>query len=343
MKRSKWVFTIVLMFVTVVIDAQTKNANLNAFFEDKRTLKVTISTDIKDLASEKKSLKPVGASVTFNFPDSSFISDSIKIKHRGNFRKENCYLASLMLQFNNPKSSNFPSFKRLKLVGGCGKNKNDEQYLLKEYMVYQLYNILTDYSFRVRLMDVNYIDTKNKVKPYSQFAFVIEDVDDLAKRNKCKEKKFVRATPNSTKSSETTLVNMFQYMIGNTDWSIPFFHNMKLLVPKKDTNSLPIPVAYDFDVSGFVNPPYAEPPPDLGIEKVTQRLYRGFPKPIEELRVIINLFLQKEIEFYDLINNFNLLSQSTKKEMLAYLDEFFKIIKNEAEVKNVFITNARRN
>lgn len=343
MKSSKWVFSILFMFVMLVVEAQTKKINLNSFFEDKRPLKVTISTDIKDLLSEKKSLKPVAATLTFNFPDSSIISDSIKIKHRGNFRKENCYLASLMLQFKNTKSSAFSPFKRLKMVGGCGKNKNDEQYLLKEYMVYQLYNLLTNYSFRVRLMEVNYIDVKNKVKPYSQYAFVIEDIDDVAKRNKCQEKKFVRATSNSTKSSETILVAMFQYMIGNTDWSIPFFHNIKLMVPKKDTNSMPIPVAYDFDISGFVNPPYAEPPPDLGIDKVTQRLYRGFPKPMEELQVVINLFLQKENEIYSLINDFDLLSQNSKKEMHSYLEDFFKTIKNETEVKNVFITNARRN
>ena len=343
MTKSKWGFSILLLFVTIFIEAQTKKIDVNAFFEDKRPLKVTISTDIKDLQSEKKSLKAVNASITINFPDSISISDSIKIKHRGNFRKENCYLASLMLQFNNTKTSHFSPFKRLKLVGGCGKNKNDEQYLLKEYMVYQLYNLLTNYSFRVRLMEINYIDTKNKIKPYSQYAFVIEDIDDVAKRNNCKEKKFVKAIPNSTKSSETILVAMFQYMIGNTDWSIPFFHNIKLVVPKKDTNSMPIPVAYDFDVSGFVNPPYAEPPPDIGIERVTQRVYRGFPKPIEELQVVINLFLQKEDEIYSMINDFNLLSESSKKEMQSYLKDFFKTIKNENEVKSVFITNARKN
>jgi hypothetical protein len=343
MTSNKWVLNILFLFVTIFSEAQTKKIDINAFFDDKRPLKVTISTDIKDLVSAKKSLKSVNATLTINFPDSNSISDSIKIKHRGNFRKENCYLASLMLQFNNTKSSNFYPFKRLKLVGGCGKNKNDEQYLLKEYMVYQLYNLLTNYSFRVRLMEVNYIDIKNKVKPYSQYAFVLEDIDDVAKRNKCQEKKFVKATPNSTKSSETILVAMFQYMIGNTDWSIPFFHNIKLLVPKKDTNSIPIPVAYDFDVSGFVNPPYAEPPPDMGIEKVTQRLYRGFPKPIEDLQVVINLFLQKENEIYSLINDFELLNQTSKKEMHSYLEDFFKTIKNENEVKSVFITNARKN
>lgn len=337
--------SLVILFLASYTGLVAQNGEIKSkeFFSDERTLEVKLSTDIKKLAGDKKSMKGTDGIISIKFPDSSITEGAVQLKPRGIFRKEHCYLASLMLQFNLNKTSKLAPLKKLKMVGGCGKNWDDEQFLLKEYLVYKMYNLLTDFSFRVRLMKVNYEDTKGKVKPYSQYAFVIEDVDALAKRNKYQEKELIKYGPNGTNRNETLLMSVFQYMIGNTDWSIPYYHNIKLVVPKSDTNALPIPIAYDFDVSGLVNPPYAAPPPDLGIERVTDRLFRGYAPPMEELQVVIDLFLQKEKEIFSLVNNFSLLNQRTRKEMNSFLEDFFTIIKDKADVKNVFITNARRN
>lgn len=335
-------FILFLIAYTGVV-AQTGEIKSKEFFSDERTLEVKLSTDIKKLAGDKKSMKGTDGTFSIKFPDSSIVEGPVQIKPRGIFRKNNCYLASLMVQFNVDKASKLAPLKKLKMVGGCGKNWDDEQFLLKEYLVYKMYNLLTDFSFRVRLMKVNYEDTKEKIKPYSQYAFVIEDVDALAKRNKYQEKELIKYGPNGTNRNETLLMAVFQYMIGNTDWSITYYHNIKLVVPKSDTNALPIPIAYDFDVSGMVNPPYAAPPPDLGIERVTDRLFRGYAPAMEDLQGVIDLFLKREKEIFALVNNFSLLNQRSKKEMNSFLEEFFDIIKDKADVKRVFITNARRN
>ena len=54
---------------------------------------------------------------------------------------------------------------------------------------------------------------------------------------------------------------MFQYMIANTDWSTTFLHNAKL-IQLNDTKKY-IPLAYDFDMAGFVDAPYAVADPSL--------------------------------------------------------------------------------
>ena len=343
MKSKKWIIAIVFLFLAQLIIAQPKPIDDKEFFKDDRIIEMKLSTDIKGLLAEKKDMNFVGATVSFKFKDGTVAEGPVKIRPRGNFRKAQCRLASLMIDFKNPASPAFSKFGTIKMVGGCGFTASNEQYLLKEYLVYKMYNMLTDLSFRVRLLHVNYFDTKAKVKSYDQYAFLIEDVDDLAKRHKFQEKENTRYSPIGMRREESTMFFLFQYMIGNTDWSIPFYHNVKLLVDKKDTMSMPYPIAYDFDISGLVNPPYGAPPPELGIEHLTQRLYRGYERSMDEIELAVKPFLEKEEAFYAMINNFDLLTAGSKKEMLNFLKEFYSTIKSKKELKTIFVDNALRN
>ncbi len=343
MKSKKWIIAIVFLFLVKVNFAQVKPIDDKEFFKDERIIEMKLSTDIKGLLAEKKDLNYVSAAVSWKLPDGSVVAGPVRIKPRGKFRKEHCRLASLMIDFKHQASPAFSKFGTLKLVGGCGFTASHEQYLLKEYLVYKIYNMFTDMSFRVRLLHINYFDTKSKIKSYTQYGFLMEDVDDLAKRTKCQEKENTRYSPVGMRREEATLFYLFEYMIGNTDFSIPFYHNVKLLVDKTDTLSSPYPIAYDFDVSGLVNPPYGVPPPELGLEYLTQRLYRGYERSMDEIELAVKPFLEKEEAIYALINNFDLLNSGSKKEMLNFLKGFYTEIKSKKELKKIFVDNALRN
>ena len=138
-----------------------------------------------------------------------------------------------------------------------------------------------------------------------------------------------------------TIVAIFEYMIGNTDWSVPGSHNIKILHSKNDTLSRPYVVPYDFDFSGLVNTSYSAPDERLEIENVRQRAYRGFPRTMEELDDVLAIFNKEKANIYSTINNFNLLTSTTKKGMTDYLDEFYKTINNASKIKVAFISNAR--
>lgn len=342
MSGPKWLLTIIVVCTSQLLQAQNTAKVFQDFFADEGIINVTINTDIRNLIAEKKSLKDVEALITCKFADSSEIKETIKIRPRGHFRRENCYLSSLMLIFNSNLSNKLAFLKNLKMVAPCGKTSSDEQHLLKEYQAYKTYNILTDLSFRVRLLRVTYNDIRKNVGSFTQYAFLLEDIDAVAKRNNHRQKKNISFSPAGTNRYQTTLMCIFQYMIGNTDWSIPNYHNIKLVVPRKDTSSVPLPVPYDFDMTGIVNPPYAGTSPIFEIEKVTDRLYRGFPVSIEEVQTIIDLFLQKEKEILGSIYSFNLLNKRSKHDMAYFLNGFFSEIKDKSVVKAVFITNARR-
>jgi hypothetical protein len=194
-------------------------------------------------------------------------------------------------------------------------------------------------------MRITYKDSKGKKKPFTQYAFVVEDVDAMAKRNGCKEWKNGVGSYEALDRDQMTLLTVFEYMIGNTDWGLKANednHNLRLIYQKKDSASKPYAVPLDFDHSGLVNANYASPNPLLGIESVVQRVYRGFPRTIIELQRVFQVFNGQREKINALIRDFQPLAAHHKKEMITYLDGFYKTINKEKEVQSIFITNARQ-
>ena len=312
------------------------------FFKDETPLVVTLSTDLGSLLSGKIKNEYQPAVFACKHPDGSDISEEIRLNLRGHSRRTICNIPPIRLSFRNPGSPRLSSLRNLKLVSECKPGSDYEQYLLKEYLIYKLYNILSEKSFRVRLLKITYQDNVGKKKAFTKNAFVIENVDALSKRLHCKELNNLKLNSENINREQMTIVNLFEYMIGNTDWSVPNNHNIKLLRFKKDSMALPYPIPYDFDYSGMVNADYAVPDEIMGIESVVQRVYRGFPRSMTELTVAIAVFNQHKDEIDALVNNFELLSSYTKKEVSSYISDFYKIINDSKEVQKLFIDNARK-
>jgi hypothetical protein len=343
MKRNYWLIPVCLLLITFTTKAQPGVVDSLKFFTDEKLIDLTLTTDIRKLQTEKKLDIYQDATVSFHFPDSTVIDETITVAARGHFRRENCNIPPMSLNFRNLTSPRLSSLGKLKLVMGCGTNSEDEQLLLKEYLIYKIYNLLEKKSFLVRLVKVNYRDSKNKMKPYSQYAFLIEDDNDMARRNGCKTKAKAQYQTENTNREQMTMVGVFEYMISNGDWSVPNNHNTKLIYEKKNDAALPYVVPYDFDHSGFVNAGYAVPNELLGTEKVTERVYRGFGRTMEELESTFEIYRKQKDNITSLIMNFPFLKDRTKKEAVDYLNEFYKTINDKRQVKSEFIDNARKN
>jgi hypothetical protein len=342
MRKKSWILLFALC--NIVASAQPGAVDATKFFTDERPLDVTLATDFKKLFAEKTSEALVPATITMRFPDSSIITEAININTRGISRKEICKMPPIMLNFKNITSPKLSPLKKLKLVSACGASNDEGQLLLKEALCYKIYNHITDMSFRIRMIHITYQDTKGKIKSYTEPGFIIEDMGALVKRNKCKEVKNQLFYTEQTDRQQVTLVAIFEYMIGNLDWATWKYHNIKLMRPVNDSTRLPYPVAFDFDYSGLVNAPYAVPPENIPeVTSVTQRNYRGYPRTIEELQSTLSVFKQKKDAINNLVMNFEGLTKNTKKEVLDFLDDFFKTIEKESQVKKAFIDNARTN
>ncbi|HMU47969.1 MAG TPA: hypothetical protein PKC72_16475 [Chitinophagaceae bacterium] len=338
---KKFLTALVIFFLIFKLSVFAQPVDSIRFFTDDKLVDLTLTTDIRNLQNQKGDEQYQDASVVCRFPDSTTINEQIRVCARGVFRRDYCRIPPMFLNFRNPTSPRLHPLGKLKLVIGCGMKTADEELLLKEYLTYKIYNLLEEKSFRVRLMNVHYNDTRNKIKPFSQYAFLIEDDADMARRNGCKKKDYSMYLTEATDRQTMTMVAIFQYMIGNTDWAVPNDHNVKLIFDRKNEYQPPFVVPYDFDYCGLVNAGYAIPHEIIGTESVTERVYRGFPRSMEEIQVVLDVFRAQKQNIYSLISNFEPLSQRTRKEMIDYLDEFFRMIESKGQVKSIFIDNAR--
>ncbi len=338
------IFTLLLLSIifTTGIKAQSTVDKVQ-FFNDTSVINATLTTNLTKLLNnrEKEGYK-LPATFTCRLADGTNVNDEMSIETRGKYRRGFCYIPPLKLSFNVNANAAMYQLHSLKLVSMCKTADIYGQYLLKEYIVYKLYNIITDKSFHVRLLNLNIADSSGKKKPITEYAFLIEDIKEMAKRNSCTEFKNDNLITEATSRRQMTIVGVFEYMIGNTDWAVPGGHNTKLILDKSDSTARPYVVPYDFDFSGLVGTDYSAPDERLGIEDVKQRLYRGFIRTMGEMNEVLQLFRKKKDEMYATISNFALLSDYSKKQMIDYLDEFFESMENPAIVKDVFITSARK-
>lgn len=299
-----------------------------------------LSFDIRKLFKEKYIDEYRNAKLSYRLNDSVDLEKTIRLKARGITRKRLCQLPPLKINLKKAEihAGELKGIKKLKLVTCCKYSRTFEQYVLKEYMTYKLYNLLTDCSFRVRLIQICYVDIgRKKPKEYTSYGFAIEDVNVLAERNNAIRIKINTLNQNCIDKVSMNRVALFQFMIGNTDWSVPGQHNVKLLKLNDPLKVTPFVVPYDFDYSGFVNTHYSVPAEIFMIDNVRERLFRGIYCIPEEYEATIQLFLDKKESIYQTILEFEYFKEWTRNEVLEYIDDFFRIIESDDLIRqNIF-------
>lgn len=342
MKKNIYFLFLFPFLISNLVYGQTLQVKKKKFFSDTTIFNSTIATDmVKLFRSKSKTGFTIGGTFSTDLDGNAMNNEPVNLEIRGHFRKDFCYIPPLKIIFKKDSTSPLTKLGSLKLVSECRTPEINDQYLLKEYLIYKIYNLLTDLSFRVRLSNVSLVDISEKKKTIEEHAFFLEDIKEVAKRNNCTSWKKRKIDPRETDRKQMTMVAIFEYMIGNTDWGVSANHNTELIIPKSDTIKRPYVVPYDFDFSGMVNTDYSIPDERLGIQSVRERLYRGFPRSLEEINEALEVYRKNKDAIYDMINNFNLLTSRTKKEMKGYLNDFYDLISRPSSVENVFVKNAR--
>jgi hypothetical protein len=147
------------------------------------------------------------------------------------------------------------------------------------------------------------------------------------------EKQLIR--PEQTNRNEFLNMAVFQYMIGNTDWSVQYRQNIKLIATDSSTRAVTVP--YDFDLAGIVGAPYAKPAAELNLRSTRQRRYRGFC--MDEMAAFEKVFLnfnELKEDIYSLYTNSELLDKRYIRTTLKYLDDFYDTINDSKRAKREF-------
>lgn len=302
-------------------------------FDTDSILNIKLSGDSRKLLNDRGDNPGYHAmNLLYSNEDSIEISIPVKVKTRGHFRKlkENCNYPPLLLHFSKSeplKSSIFNTQDKVKLVMPCIQ----EEYVIREWMVYRLYNLVTPKSFRSRLVRLKMDNTQKQKTTNAFYGILLEEEKQMAKRNGMIAINLKRH-PTQTDQDAFLTMAVFQYLVGNTDWSVEFLQNIKLIAP--DSNSIPATVAYDFDHSGMVSAPYAHPAEALLMSSVRERRYRGYcVTDMKKFDPIIALFNHLKKDIYGLYTNCTLLDKNYIKSTLKYFDEFYATINNASELK----------
>ena len=315
----------------------SQSLDRTTFFEEHSIASLFLSGSLKNIDIEKQKEVKRPGQATFVFEDGSKYSGPIELHGRGKLRFDYCDPPPLMLYFKTKQPSGLRNLGKLKLVWSCRGSDYYDQLVVKEYLIYRMYNLLTPLSLRVRLLNIQFIDSAKNGNPLSRKGFLIEDIDELARRNGCREYEDTSLIPMETNQRQYALVTVFQYMVANTDWSVSNYQNIKMVVSDTAHKMVPFVVPYDFDNSGLVNAEYAVPNEKLPIETVRERYNKGVSLKKSDIDAVRNLFMEKRDSILLMVEQCPELKASHKKDMLNYLAAFFKELENEVLFNNIFL------
>lgn len=299
-------------------------------------LHVVIETNLKPLKQDRKSGEWQPAVFRIMDGDNVAFEQQVKVTARGNMRKKICQFPPIKIRFydEKPEDDSLADINELKLVISCRNTTDDDQLVLRENLAYALYNRLTDESFRVKSAVVQFkTPGRNKVSQESK-AFFIESERELASRLGGRPLKPRLISPNVMDSMSYARMCLFQYMIGNTDWGAYTRHNMKIIA--LGSHHI-IAVPYDFDYAGMVDADYAAPAPDVPIKHVRERYYLGLCESPALYESVFQEFLAHKREILNLCDAYPDLSYASKRDIRAYLEDFFTVLENPNKARKEII------
>lgn len=282
---------------------------------------------IEDASLLRSTFRPSRVSAYSQFGPSPTIP--VQLETRGNFRlkPENCNFPplKLILHSDNDGPGIFLKNNSVKLVSQCQFfQHNYETFLLQEYLIYKIYSFLSEYSFRVRLLKIKYINEGFLFDTLSRYSFALEPPKVMAKRYKAKRVNSNNVDLNEVDAWQYKLICFFEFMIMNNDWSMAICHNIELIQPNPEKP--PIPVPFDFDWSGIIHVPYKVPSAN-GLSTIQpERIFKGDFKSRKQVKDMIHFFNSKRGAIYAFVSQFKELDSSYRISFLKTLDDFYNIL-----------------
>lgn len=339
------------MLLLVLTAGDVDAAERKPLFREHDILKAVLTAPISQTYAQRHS------DVRLYFPGQwSYLDENgeprrldVSIRIRGNFRKDYCELPPIRLNFKKSqvKGTLFSGQDKLKLVSPCQHGLESQQKLLLEYIAYRIFEILTDYSFGARLLRLSYVDSDEKLKSWTDLAFVIEDEGDIGKRLRLDRARVAENRFEELDQPTTALMELFQLLISNHDYSVlqgppgEYCCHNAVMYTREETADKRIPIPYDFDMAGLVNADYAAPPSHLPIRLVRTRFYRGLCQPPEVMDEAVARMLSKKAEILALFTNLKELSRLSRNRNIAYVKKFFAILEDEALFQETVLDRCR--
>jgi hypothetical protein len=304
-------------------------------FESDELLEVTLSFDLTAFQKKSDRAGTYDGTLIINPGQMDSVSRKVTVRYRGENRFQTCFFPPIQIIFKKSVYSvaDTGKFKKVKLVTHCMPGSASDDLVLREYLVYKLYNVMTDTSYRVRLLRITYIDTGKKKKPITQFGIFIEPDNILAARTNSTVVKTENLNQSHIIPAVMDRVAIFNYMIANWDWSVPKQHNITVIKSKSAIQTgLGIAVPYDFDLCGVVNADYSAPAPEMGLTSSRDRKFAGICREKPTIEAELKYFREKKDKLYSVVNELPHFNQRSKKDIMVFLDDFFDKLEKQRDI-----------
>ncbi len=314
-------------------------------FESSELLELRLEAPFRRMISEQEGRFP--ARILLSSIPTDTINLEIAPRGESRLRSGICDFPGLMLFFSDSLvGTPFEGQGALPAVTHCKDRDSYEQLMLLEYLAYRAYNVLTELSLRVRLAHIEYYDSERDRSVAERYGFLLEHWDFLAERNGWTQLSVPIMPPDEYDVAQRSLFEVFQYFLGNTDWSFVFpspdedicCHNA---IPVGNFAGQVFPVPFDFDQAGLVDAPYATVDPSLPIRRVRDRLFRGICGPPGPLNETLGLFEVRQAEIKALFEEAYFLSPRSRSRSLSYIEDFFETISDDRQVERGMISKCR--
>lgn len=336
-------FICVWLLFLVAFTAHSQSANITPLFQEQQALQLKLTSSIKDIKKKTNDSTYLPAHLYVRNASGAWDSIAIEVRARGIFRRKNCYFAPIRIKVKKEaaKGTILEGNKSLKLVMPCENSGDKNELVMKEFTAYKMYEKISPYHFKTRLANLTFIEQDGKKsKTHELVTFLIEDDDLVAKRFNAKIMENLNLHPLRLSDTSAVKHDLFQYMIGNLDWSTTFLHNSKIML--QPTNRY-IPLAYDFDMSGYVNPPYGVANQELGQEDIRDRIYRGFCRQEPVVQATRQHYLKVEPDVMAALASYEKdFPPRTYSTMKQYVEGFYAILKNDNDFKKKIVEGCRR-
>jgi hypothetical protein len=319
--------------------------NTTLLFQSEEKLPLKLRYSQKDLRNLTNDSTYLNTTLWYQDTPGSWKNLEVKIRSRGNYRLKNCYFPPVKIKLKKSLTlgTMFEGHKELKLVLPCLLQKVNNDLILKEYMAYKFFETLSPYHYKTRLVDILFEEEKGKsLREHLLKGILIEDIDNVADRHGGSQLK--RSVHPLMQDNLCSVKNdFFQFMIGNTDYSIAYQHNEKLLFIDKKT----IPVPYDFDMSGLVDASYAVvskiQDEDLSITDVTQRLYRGFRRNPAVYQMVREEYLEQKQAIFEVMDFYKYEFKDAEEFNRArhFITGFYSVLENDGSFSREILAQAR--
>jgi len=341
-----------LMLIAVVLFSATPScsvARANPLFQSDEPLALVLEFPLRDLLRQAKEKATIPGVLRYTGIDGSSVVLDVAVSTRGNSRLEQCRYPPLSINLKRKQiaSTLFAGQNKLKLVTLCRDSPSYRRYLHQEYTIYRIYNLLSEHSFRARMLEVSYREPSGRQPKQALPAFFIESDEEVAGRLQMTAVDTNVINVSQLDTRQLSIFTLFQFMIGNTDWSVrkgpaaeECCHNGKVVGPPDSRNGWVV-LPYDFDQSGIINTSYAMPSELLPIKSVRQRLYRGFCSGNAQLDSTIAMFNDKRTAIEGLFSN-GPDASSNNKAALKYLRGFYEIVNDSKKRQKQIIGRCQR-